>query len=225
VIVVIGSRHDAVATDLVAQWHDAALCSAEDLMRPGWVWPSEPSDCAATWVVAGDAVPDSDVTGVFVRRTTVYPEELTGTHPDDRAYMAAEAHAFLVYLLSRTAATVVNPVADGGAFGEAALRAEHWTAIAQSRGIAAAPVTLCSAPSPEPDGDVELVEVVGDRVVAAPRGRTGERAVSICNGLGLLWAVVAFDELGRLTAITTRARPSALAVGHLERLLTGKLAA
>jgi hypothetical protein len=49
--------------------------------------------------------------------------------------------------------------------------------------------------------------------------------VSICAGLGLLWAVVAFDEQARLTAITTRPRPSDRAAAHLERLLAAPRAA
>ena len=150
VIVVAGSRHDPVATDLAEQWPDAALCSAEDLTASGWIWPSRPGDGPATWVVDGAVVPDSQVTGVFVRRATVYAEELTATHPDDRAYLAAEAHAFLVYVLHRTAATVVNPVDDGGAFGESALRPEHWMAVAASarrEGGATAAAQLTATPS------------------------------------------------------------------------------
>ena len=61
--------------------------------------------------------------GVFVRRSAVYPEEFPSTHPDDRGYLAAEAHAFLVFVLADDArAAVANPVADG-ALGDDALRA------------------------------------------------------------------------------------------------------
>ena len=224
-IVVIGSRHDTVATDLAAGWLDAALCSAEDLMRPGWVWPSEPGDIQATWVVAGEVVPDCDVTGAFVRRATVYADELTGTHPDDRAYMAAEAHAVLVYVLHRTAAVVVNPVDDGGAFGEGVLRPEHWMAVASSLGLEVAPLNLRSNSQTQRVGATDLVEVVGDQSLGSSAASTGDAAVSICASLRLRWAVVAFDEQARLTAITTRPRPSDRAAAHLERLLAASPAA
>ena len=54
-IVVIGSRHDPVATSMVEALPAAALCSAEDLTRPGWVWPLASPE-AARWVVDGSVV-------------------------------------------------------------------------------------------------------------------------------------------------------------------------
>jgi hypothetical protein len=141
-IVVVGSRHDQVATRLVATWKSAALCSAEDLTRAGLAWEVQ-GRARRTWVVDGALVDDADVTGVFLRRSAVYPEELTSTHSDDRVYLAAEAHAFLVFVLASTRATVVNPVVDGG-FGEEALRHERTVQAAAEGRIAIAPLTLAS---------------------------------------------------------------------------------
>ena len=121
-----------MAVALVESWPAAALCSAEDLTRPGWVWRSPPSG-GARWVVDGRLIADDDVTGVFVRRSTVYPEELLSTHADDRAYLAAEAHAFLVFVLATTRALVANPVGDGS-LGEESVRAERWIAAADESG-------------------------------------------------------------------------------------------
>jgi hypothetical protein len=225
VIVVLGSRHDTVATDLVQLWPDAALCSAEDLTRPGWFWPSQPEAGPATWVIDGAVVPDSRVSGLFVRRATVYAEELTGTHADDREYLAAEAHAMLVYALHRTGATVVNPVTDGGAFGEAALRPEHWMAVAASAGAHVAPLVLRSTRRPRPATATTLVEVVGTQTVGDVAATLGDVAVSVCAALELEWAVLAFDRRRRLTAITTRSRPSAAATARLAKLLTAPCAA
>ena len=224
-IVVVGSRHDTVATDLVQLWPDAALCSAEDLTRPGWFWPSRRAAGSATWVIDGAVVPDSRVSGVFVRRATVYPDELTGTHPDDRGYLAAEAHAMLVYALHRTAATVVNPVTDGGAFGEAALRPEHWMAVAGSAGAKVAPLVLRSTRRPRPATATTLVEVVGTQHVGEVAATLSDVAVEVCAALGLKWAALAFDRRRRLTAITTRSRPSAAAAARLADVLAAPSAA
>src|SRR5262245_66075685 len=109
-IVVVGSRHDSVATALVEAWPNAALCSAEDLTQLGWVWRPR-SSRPSQWVIDSEIVADEDITGVFVRRSTVYPEEFLSTHPEDRSYLAAEAHAFLVFVLASTHAVVANPVA------------------------------------------------------------------------------------------------------------------
>src|SRR6185295_2809071 len=108
-IVVVGSRHDPVATDLVALWPDAALCSAEDLVHQGWVWRlAQPA--SRKWIVDSKLVPDGEVSGVFIRRGNVYPEELKATHPEDRDFLASENHAFLTFVLATTSALVVNPV-------------------------------------------------------------------------------------------------------------------
>lgn len=224
-IVVLGSRHDAVATDLVGQWPDAALCSAEDLTRLGWFWPSDHAGGSSSWVVDGSVVPDDRVTGVFVRRATVYAEELTGTHADDRGYLAAEAHAMLVYALHRTGATVVNPVTDGGAFGEAALRPEHWMGVAASAGIGVAPLELRNTRQPRPATATTLVEVVGVEPIGEVPAALSDAAVAVCSALGLLWAVVAFDQTHQLSAITTRTRPSAAAAPRLAALLAEPRAA
>jgi hypothetical protein len=115
VVVVVGSRHDPVATELAGSWK-AQLCGADDLVAPGWSWPA--AGGPRTWLIEGVQVDDRDVSGVFVRRGTVYADELTAIHPDDRAYVAAEAHAFLSLVLASTSARVCNPVVDG-AFGVA----------------------------------------------------------------------------------------------------------
>ncbi len=177
-IVVLASRHDEVAADLVARWPAAALCSAEDLIQRGWAWPATAKGSAATWVIGGKIVPDEHVTGVFVRRSTVYAEELTRTHPDDRAYLAAETHAFLAYVLSSTAARVVNPVDEGGAYGEAALRPERWMQAAVEAGVALAPLRVRSSGRQHAPVRATSFEVVGEQVLgnyslATGRGRIG----------------------------------------------------
>lgn len=224
-IVVVGSRHDPVATDLVNRWPDAALCSAEDLTRPGWVWPCGAGAGRSAWVVDGAVVDDARVTGVFLRRASVYAEELSSTHPDDRSYLAAEAHAFLVHVLHHTGATVVNPVDDGGSFGEAALRPEHWMAAATSIGVPVAPLRVRSDRRPRHPEAPELVEVVATAAIGAASAELGRLAVGMCLCARLRWAVVAFDRRARVVGITTTRQPSDEAADHLGTLLGGPRAA
>ena len=220
-IVVVGSRHDPVARGLVAGWRGAALSSAEDLVRPGWVWPATASP-ARTWVAEGSPVPDANVTGVFVRRSAVYPEELTTTHPDDRRYLAAEATAFLGFVLATTSARVLNPVV-GGAFGEEALRPEIWMAAAAEAEIAVRPVRIRSegraSPRPSPAWVVEVVEshVFGEGPPAV-RARVGKLA----ERLKLGWGTFAFDGRDRLFAVTVSVKPSVAASDALVRFLGGE---
>jgi hypothetical protein len=225
VIVVLANRHDPVATDLVARWPSAALCSAEDLTRPGWVWPVTACASGARWVIDGSVVPDERVTGVFVRRSNVHAEELTSTHRDDRVYLAAEAHAFLVHVLARTAAVVVNPVDDTGAYGEGALRPERWMKVAADAGVAVAPFRVSSAGEQHPAGAATTFEVVAEQALGDPPKALAAAAVNVCRRLGLHWAVTSFDESGRLAAMTTTPAPSLPASGVLARLLAGLSAA
>jgi hypothetical protein len=216
-IVVVGSRHDGVAATLIEAWPSAVLCSAEDLTQPGWAW-SPDGRAGRMWVVDGTAVDDECVTGVFLRRSLVYPEELVSTHPDDRAYLAAEAHAFLVFVLATTRATVVNPVADG-ALGEETLRPDRWMRAAADTGIPVAPLRLTNRTMVRRPLKTIAVEVVGDRAWGAVPGRTRRGVLSLASRLHLTWATFVFDGRHRLITVTAARPPGAEAVAALGRLL------
>jgi len=219
VIVVVGSRHDPVAVELARRWPGAALCGAEDLMAPGWSWSA---DGERTWVVGGSTVADREVTGVFVRRTAVLPEELRTTHPEDRAYLAAEAQAMLVFVLATTGATVVNPV-EGGLLGLDAFRPERWMPIATALGVPVTPLRLTSAaceqepPGPPSAAARETVEVVDG--AACDGSPSAGAAETVATALGLRWAVAVFDGEGGLAAMTAAPRPSPAAAARLGELL------
>lgn len=220
-IVVLGSRHDPVATALVARWPQAALCTAEDLVRPGWHWPAGGEAGAARWVVDGRVVDDDAVRGVFVRRATVHAQELQTTHPADRAYLAEEAHAFLVFVLARTRACVANPVVDG-AFGDAALRPERWMAVAARCGLAPVPPRLCNgAPPRAPGWSPVLADAVAGACFGPLPARRKAAVVATLAALGLRWARFVFDGGHRLRTITTAAAPGDEATAALGRLLMG----
>lgn len=218
-IVVIGSRYDSVATALVDAWSGAALCSAEDLTLPGWVWRAS-APLVRRWVINGKVVGDEEISGVFVRRSAVYPEEFLSTHPDDRSYLAAEAHAFLVFILAETRAIVANPVADG-ALGDEAIRPERWISTAGNAGLSVAPLRLTSrrpgARQPHPI----VVEVVGDDAFGDGPARSKAAALRIAHELDLLWATVVFDRRHRLLTVTSARPPGDDAVDALGRLLAG----
>ena len=219
-IVVVGSSHDSVATDLVALWPQAALCSAEDLVSPGWVW-RHAQPASRTWIVDKKQIADDQVTGVFVRRASVYTEELMTTHPDDRAYLASEIHAFLVFVLAATSARVVNPI-DEGAFGEAALRPHRWTQLALQLGIPLRPLRVTSEGRRPIRYRTFTVEVVGDEVFGDAPARLRESARCLAQALEIGWGVFVFDSRKRLVTVTTTRRPSDAAALALGRLLEAK---
>ena len=224
-IVVVGSRHDPVAVELVRQWPGAALCGADDLMGSGWRWPARV--CSGSderrWVVNGDVVLDAEVTGVYVRRSAVYPDELTSTHSDDRAYLASEATAFLVYVLATTGAVVVNPVGDGTLVAPA-LRPELWMRVAAGLGVPVSPLRLSSDVSPPPGGSesepTSLVEVVAGEALTT--GYLASASVAVVGALGLQWAAVRFDRSGHLCGLTSSSAPSTEAADRLGVLLSDR---
>jgi len=218
VIVVIGSRHDPVATSMVEALPAAALCSAEDLTRPGWVWPLASPE-AARWVVDGSVVAEEDVTGVFLRRTYVYPEEFVTTHRDDREYLAAEATAFLIFGLSRTGATVINPVGDG-ALGDDVIRPERWMRVAATLGITVAPLRLTARQRAPRPATPTTIEVVGHETFGEAPPPRQQAAAGLAEALGLLYATFVFDGRGRLVTVSSAKAPSGPAVAALARCLS-----
>ena len=217
-IVVVGSRHDPVAMSLAARWPRAVLCSAEDLVRPGWVWRSG-KRAVRQWVVNSQPVRDDEVTGVFVRRSSVYAEELLTTHRDDRVFLAAENHAFLTFVLATTAARVVNPVVDG-AFGEEALRPERWIAAAADAGLAIHPLRVRSEPKRRTQFGTRALEVVGDDVFGKAPARIAGATKRAARALAAPWAAFLFDTKYRLLTVTAARPPSDEAAAALQLLLT-----
>jgi hypothetical protein len=217
VIVVVGSRHDSVSRSLATMLPGGALCGADDLTRPGWCWPLESPE-TARWVVEGKIVDDGEVSDVLVRRTYVYPEELFETHPDDREYLAAEATAFLVFVLSRTCGRVVNPVADG-AVGDGAVRPERWTAAAVRFGMKVAPIRMRSTGRVRLPPRTSTVEVAAGQPFGGGSPQLRRMAVALADALGMGYVSMVFDGRGRLLTISTMTAPSAEAAMALTRLL------
>jgi len=218
VIVVVGSRHDPVAISLTKTLPGAGLCSAEDLTRPGWIWPVASPECAR-WVIDGSAIADKEVTGVLLRRTYVYPEEFVTTHRDDREYLAAEATAFLIFVLSSTGATVVNAVGDG-ALGDDVIRPERWMRAAAGLGISVAPLRLKDGQAVRQPAITTTVEVVAGATFGDASVARRQAAVRLAEALELLYSAFVFDGRGRLVTVSTMKPPGDAAVEALCRLLS-----
>jgi hypothetical protein len=219
VLIVLGSRYDPAAGRMVELLPGAALCAAEDLTRRGWAW-----HCGGIghnrWVVGGVAVDDDDVTGVLVRRSGVFAEELVGTHHDDREYLAAEATAFLAFVLTQTKACVINPVRDG-AIGEEAVRLEHWLPIVEDLGITAAPLRVSAKLQTRPAPSSRIVEVVAKETFGAGTQRLRQSLVYLADRLGLVYAAFMLDADDRLQGVSTMNTPSADALPAVAELLEG----
>lgn len=218
-IVVVGSCHDPVAAALVRDWPQAALCSAQDLTQAGWLWRApETLPGAGRWVVQGKVLTDADVTGVFVRRSTVYAQELQSTHAEDRSYLASELHAFLVFVLASTQARVANPVAEG-AMGDQALRQERWLPAAHRHGLKVATLRCVQGRGLSRRWLPQRLDAVGGQVFGPAPERIQRATQGVMHELGLSWASFIFDAAWQLRTVTSALVPGAESAHALGQLL------
>lgn len=157
-IAIVASDLDPEARSLAAEWRSAgaAVLSAVDVCSAGW--KMRVGDAASgTAVVAGRSVRSADISGVLVRRPAVLAEELTCIDRRDRAYVAAEANAFLVAWLHALNCPVVNRPGAGSLCGPAWNRLQWKAACARER------IAWIDAG----DGDARDVIVCGGRALFA----------------------------------------------------------
>lgn len=172
-IVVVGSRFDAAACEVVERWPGgkARLLTIEDLTMAGWQW-SDDGQTRFTAVVSGSVVDVESIRGVLTRRPAVLPQELTTIAHADRGYVAAEITAFLTVWLSTLTCPVLNRPRDGCLSGPN-WTVEQWLRTAASLGIAVRPcrrVVPEVATSPAQEGACDML----DRVVVVGPNVFGE---------------------------------------------------
>jgi hypothetical protein len=165
-IIIVASRYDAPARRLKDRWAGAGaeLLTCEDLSLSGW--RSRVNDPThSTAVISGSKVKQSDIRGVFTRMHWVWEGELVDIAAADRAYVAAEMAAFLVYWLSGLACPMLNrPTANslsGPGWGR-----EQWNFAASKAGMRVRPIRrfaslASSSPEPEGQGTPVLAIVAG----------------------------------------------------------------
>lgn len=163
-LLVLASAFDEQARALVECWgtHGARLLTPADLASPGWSYRVGRDDDTCL-VAGGDRIPVRDVAGILVRLSAVSPLELVQIEPGDRAYVAAEMHAFLLAWLTDAPCPVLNRPSATCLSGPW-WRAERWAWEAGRLGIPSRPVcraVTLDAAVPTPDAtDHPAVSVV-----------------------------------------------------------------
>ncbi|HTS57078.1 MAG TPA: hypothetical protein VMH03_05995 [Terriglobales bacterium] len=171
-IVVVASRYDESAREIVAQWasHEAVLLTCEDLSAAGWQHRLFDSS-ASKAVVGGCIVAESQIRGVLVRRPWIFEQELLHIAAPDREYVLAEMNSFLVSWLSHLPCRVLNRPAGTCLCGPN-WRPQQWVQAAAQAGIKVHPMRWrvpfakkkTPTAEPRPESSVE-VTVVGDQCV------------------------------------------------------------
>jgi hypothetical protein len=186
-ILVIASELDTVAYEAVLHWPggQAALVTPADLSTRGWtVQPNRMRD--AVLVAGGVQVPATSVSGIVNLLPCIAEQELFDVEPEARRYVAAEATAFLLFLLTVMQCKVVNrPTAE--CLTGPHWRPEQWSKACVSIGLPTKPVgrdsksptTISSAAPP-----LHPIAVLGGRCVgesSVPHLVSVQRLAALAN--------------------------------------------
>jgi|SRR5579859_2141152 len=139
VLVVVASRLDQFARELVARWtpHGAALLTCTDLCLKGWRYYLDSVEDAAI-VIDQHIMTAKNITGVLTRLPSVFEHELVEIVSADRTYVAAEMTAFLLSWLSALKCPVLNRPTSTCLSGPY-WRQEQWISAAARIGIPVRP--------------------------------------------------------------------------------------
>jgi hypothetical protein len=137
-LVILASRWDTVASAVAARWgphRPVGIMTPQDLSVRGWRQQPGATDTGMeAAVVQRELIPQKEITGVLTRLQWVTDGEVIDLALHDRAYAAAEMHAFLLSWLSRLKCPVLNPPTPTCLSGPY-WRAEQWTHAAARAGI------------------------------------------------------------------------------------------
>jgi len=198
VFVVLASQWDEQAAALVRDWSGARLLTPDDLSLPGWVFCSSRPQKAII-VAGGEPLPVAEISGVFTRLPQVMPHELIRIVPADRAYVAAEMHAFLLAWLTSLQCPVVNCPSPQCLAGPAWGR-ERWVYEAAMLDIPVVEVARASAGSPSSLMPGEVVTVVGQTILGTPNEQLRANAARLATGAKVTVLAASFQDGALLSA-------------------------
>jgi hypothetical protein len=172
-IIILASRWDATTEALAACWasRPIGIMTPRDLCVSGWSQRlgacDADTDLSDMAVVQGRSIPQREITGVLTRLPWVTEDEVIEIAAHDRAYVAAEISAFLLFWLSRLRCRVLNPPTPTCLSGPY-WRAEKWVHMAARVGIPVLPVRRDtrseSREGVSPSTTTVAVTVIGRRV-------------------------------------------------------------
>lgn len=197
---ILCSRSDHVAHAFAKRFavQDVRTLTCEELSRPGWKLALrgvghaglDVELCAA---LGGEVVPGECLGGIISRLGSVTEHELGHIEAGDRAYVAAEMHAFLFAFLRALPCRKVNQPSPACLYGPN-LRGSHWRRLARELGI---PVLCESDVAANGSRESEIV-VAGDRLIgtAADEVARWSRELALAAGVSCLYVRYRYCEDG-----------------------------
>jgi hypothetical protein len=151
-------------------------------------------------VLEGEAFSTSEISGVVTRLPWIGPAELEHVAETDRAYVAAEMHAFLFAWLSRMPCPIVNRPTPHCLSGPA-WRNEQWIHAAAAVGIPVRPARRSAVPNvrfrPAPaDGAIRAVTVVDGDCVGDCNSDLEKHTRSLAAAAGCTMLTANYEDTG-----------------------------
>ncbi|MEJ7809756.1 MAG: hypothetical protein WKG32_04990 [Gemmatimonadaceae bacterium] len=204
--VLLASAADEVALGLPARLSrpDIVVVTPADLSQPGWYF--RPGAGGSAIVAEGQVLGSEQIAAVVTRLPWVSESELPQIVPADRAYVAAEMHAFLVAWLSELACPVANRPSPNCLCGPF-WRHERWVAEAARAGL----VVVRARRSVDAHGAQDAqdaqgaparlqrvisITVVGKRCFGEGDEALREHALSLARATGVETLTVHFGDAG-----------------------------
>ena len=134
-ILIVASRVDEVAQRLLAELpqNSAQLLTPHDLSLPGWR-VSGRTAADSTCMAGGGKLESRAISGLVCLLPCIFERELVQIEPEDRAYVATEMTAFLIFWLSTLTCPKLNPPTPGCMSGPY-WQTERWLFEAASVGL------------------------------------------------------------------------------------------
>ncbi len=198
-ILVVASIADALAPNLVSQFHgEAALLTSLDLSIEGTSLSFHSFD-DGTLVAQGKEFPVRSISGVVSLTGSFYPQELVQISASDREYVCREMNAFMIWLLSQLRCPMLNRPSVN-CFSGPMRKMEAWAALARQADIPIAPLRRDNLGRTNPLLDKETkwehVTIIGREFVGTENEELRDYATRLANCADLDLLSVVFSKDG-----------------------------
>lgn len=199
---VLCSRADQAAHAFARQFaaHDVRTLTCEEVSQPGWKLAIRGVDRAGVDVelraaVGGDLIPGERLRGVISRLGNITEQELRHIDVGDRAYVAAEMHAFLFAFLTALPCRKVNQPSPACLYGPN-LRGGQWRQLARELGIPVEWEADVAANGSHFGALESEIVVVGDRLIGAASDEVGGWSRELARAAGVSYLYVRYRSHG-----------------------------
>lgn len=199
---VLCSRADHAARAFAKQFaaHDVRTLTCEDVSQPGWKLAirgvaQAGVDIELRAALGGELIPGERLRGVISRLGNITEQELGHIEATDRAYVAAEMHAFLFAFLTALPCRKVNQPSPACLYGPN-LRGGQWRQLARELGIPVEWEADVAANGSHFGALESEVIVVGERLIGVASDEVARWSRELAHAAGVSYLYVRYRSCG-----------------------------